>query len=255
VSDLVPRNTDDAAFISSVLSPEEQTIVRELLTTRKSANEVIPDDISSTELWSYLSACCKGVVRVEDARSRLKIFLGRMLVQIQKHPELYQAHGYPNYNAFISKGVQLLFGVSRNEAFVCKKIIEELGDRLTIDEMSDIGISNLNLAANAIRQKVPDGVTPEVREREITYWVDHAKTDNYATLKERLVVRGLIEEGDLSMSILSLNLQQGVRDRWMAFRKKDWVRAKAGETDSQILDALLMEASAWEAEFQSAEQG
>jgi hypothetical protein len=247
MADIAIRDNSDAVFLSTILSPEEKEIIRELLTTTRPANEVIPDDISSSDLWMMLAATCKGVKGVEDAKSRLKIFLGRMLVQLQKHPELYQAHGYPNYNSFMTEGVQALFGVSRNEAFVCKKIIEELGDRLTIEEMSDMGISNLNLVANAIRQKVPDGVASDVREREITYWVDHGKTDNYATLKERLVIRGIIDEGEIDMQMLSINLQKSVRDRWMRFRKQDWVKAHAGETDSMILDALMSEAMCWEA--------
>jgi hypothetical protein len=200
------------------------------------------------ELWGYLAASCKGVRRVEDAKSRLKIFLGRILVQVQKHPELYQAQGYPTFNEFASVGVDRLFGVSRNEAFICKKIAEELGDSLSIQEMSDIGISNLNLAANAIRQKVPDGAPPDVKEREKQYWIKSAKTDTYVQLRERMAIKGLVEEGDLEMAVLAMSIQKSVRDRWMEFRKQPWVRLRAGETDSMVLDALMQEASCWEGE-------
>ncbi len=244
-ADLIQK--DDAAFLSSVLSPQEQEIVRELLTTTKSAIEVIPDDITPTDLWAYLSASCKGIARVDFAKSRLKLFLGRMLVQIQKYPELFQAQGYATFNAFATEGVEKLFGVSRNEAYVVKRIEEELGARLSIQEMSEIGISNLNLASKAIRQKIDEGTPPEIREKVINYWIESAKTDSVAAMNERLASNGL-DPGE--MMALTINVKKPTRDKYLEFRKQDHVVWKCGgNSDNSILDSLMDEASCWEAEY------
>lgn len=240
---------------AAVLTADEQAIVRELLSTTRSGSEVIPDDIAPEELWRYLSATCKGVRRVEDAKSRLKFFLGRMLVKLQSHPQLFEAQGYTTFNDFVTYGLEKLFGVSRNEGYVVKRIDEELGRRLTVSQMAEIGISNLSLAATALRQKLDPGTPPEKREAEITRWIDLAKTSTVKEMREVLASDGLVEEGDLEMTVLSLTLRKSVRSRFAEFRKQPWVRAKGGETDSSLLDAMMAEAATWEAEYEQARRG
>lgn len=240
---------DDAELLTSVLTEEEKEIVRELLTTTKGATDVIPDDIAPEDLWRYLAATCKGVRRVDDAKARLKFWLGRMLVKIQEHPKLFEAQGYSNFNDFVTVGLSDLFGVSRNEGYVVKRISEQLGDRLTVEEMSEIGISNLALAATALRQKLPDGVPVETREKEIDKWINLAKTKPVKEMKQIMADESLIEQGELDFTALNLTVQKPVAERWKQFRKQPWVQAKAGGSDTQILDSLMSEASTWEAEF------
>lgn len=240
---------DDAELLTSVLTVDEKEIVRELLTTTKGATEVIPDDIAPEDLWRYLAATCKGVRRVEDAKARLKFWLGRMLVKIQQHPQLFQAQGYENFNDFVTVGLDELFGVSRNEGYIVKRISEQLGDRLTVEQMTEIGISNLALAASALRQKLPDGVPIETREKEINKWIDLAKTKQVKEMKEILINEALAEEGSLDLTVLTLTVQRDVANRWKEFKKQPWVRNR-GASDSLLLDGLMMEASTWESEYQ-----
>lgn len=250
MSDLQLRDGTD--LLTAALTREEQEIVRELLTTQKPAAEVIPDDITPDDLWRYLSATCKGVRRVEDARARLKFWLGRMLVKIQAYPQLYEAQGYANFSDFVANGLDRLFGVSRNEGFIVKRIDEQLGKVLSIEQMTDIGIVNLSIAASAIRSETSDGTPPEKREEITRRWIDLARTKTGKEMKTIMVANGLIEKGDLDLTVITLTVQKSVEDKWRTFRGQKWVSAKVGSTDSGLLNCLMAEAASWEAEFNEA---
>lgn len=230
------------------LSPEEAKIVGELLNTERSAVDALPDDIAADDLWRKLSATAKALSRIQAAVGKLKPFLGRMLVLLQRHPELHQNIGYDNFNDFMSKGCWEFFQVSRNEAFACKRVAEEIGNRLTPEEVSNIGFTKVALAATAIRKRTDVGMLPEARERVIKEWVEAARESTVIEIKEKMADYGIIEAGELEMETLVMNLRKDVRERYLAFRKASFVRAHAGgESDSLILDAMMMECSTWEA--------
>lgn len=240
--------------VVGLLTTDERTIVRELLTTTQSAAEVIPDEMSPTDLWRYLAATCKGINRTQEASARLKFFLGRILVQVQKHPELFQSQDYATFNDFVTVGVPKLFGISRPESFIVKKIQEELGARLKIEEMEDIGISRLNVAANQIRQKTPPGTPIEIREKTVELWVERAKTSSLEQMKQYAVDDGTAEAGEMDTVSVILQLKKSTYDRFCDFRANDWVKKRAGESDSDVLDALIAEASSWEAEYEAEQE-
>ena len=246
MSNLMPIS--EYVSVVGLLTADEQVIVRELLSTDLPTSEVIPDDMSPTDLWRYLAATCKGINRTQEASARLKLFLGRILVQVQKHPELYKSQEYDTFNSFITDVVPKLFGISRPEAFIVKKISEELGDTLQIDEMESIGVSKLNVAANSIRQKNVAGTPDDIRQKTVDLWVERAKTSSLEQMKQFQVDDGLKEAGEVDTVSVIFQLKEGVYERFKMFRAQPWVRKKAGESDSEVFEALMAEAAVWEAE-------
>jgi hypothetical protein len=235
--------------LTSLLTSDERVIVMEMLTTRRSTTELIPDDMDPTDLWRYLSAACKGINRTTEAAARLKLFLGRILVQVQKCPDLFLSQGYTSFNDFITTGVPKLFGISRPEGFIAKKIAEELGGRLAIEEMEQIGISKLNAAANAIRQKAPEGTPQEIRERTVDLWVERAKNSSLDQMKQFAVDDGLAEKGEMDVVTVIFELKGNVYERFKEFRDQPWVLAHVGgTTDSEVLDGMMAECQSWQAE-------
>jgi len=87
------------------------------------------------------------------------------------------------------------------------------------------------------------------------YWIDAAGKDTYQQIRERAATQGIVEQpADLDMVTRTLNIQKSTDERWMAFRKQPWVSAKAGGSDSVILDAMMAECSSWESELNEAER-
>ena len=248
MSNLVPIGEYEA--LTNLLTADEQVIVKDLLTTTDPPSDVIPDDMSPTDLWRYLAAVCKGITRTQEAAARLKFFLGRILVQVQKNPELYTSQGYETFNNFVTDGVPKLFGVSRPEAYISKKISEVLGERLPINEMEEIGISKLNVASNAIRQKTPLGTPSDVASRTLELWVSRSKEMSLDEMKETQAKENGGETGDADSVSVIFNLKESVYERFKEFRAQEWVLAKAGKSDSEVLDAMMAEAATWEAEYQ-----
>ncbi len=255
-TNVTTTTSDDMDMLSGDMSSEEKLIIKELLSSSDSPDNLIPADISPTDLWTCLSAACKGSRKVAAAGTKIKLYLGAVLTRLQDHPDLWTAQGYKTFNDFMTRGVEELFGVSRAEAFLTKRIIEETGKILTIDQMSEIGISNLNIASGAIRKRVPSGATPEQREKVTNYWIEAAKKDSFQQIKERAASEGIVDSPqDFTMVARTLNIKESTDTRWMAFRKQPWVSAKGGGTDGSILDAMMDECASWEAEFEESQRG
>lgn len=246
MSNLVPIGEYEG--LTSLLTADEQVIVKELIMTTEPPSEVIPDDMSPTDLWRYLAAVCKGITRTQEVSARLKFFLGRILVQVQKNPELFTSQGYENFNNFITEGVPKLFGISRPEAYISKKISEVLGERLTIDEMENTGISKLNVASNAIRQRTPVGTPSDVVERVTELWVSRSKEMTLDEMKSKLAEETGGETGDFETVSVIFQVKESVYERLKEFRAKPWAKARAGESDSDLLEAFMAECASWEDE-------
>jgi hypothetical protein len=247
--------SDDLAIITDSLTSDEQKIIKTLLASNEVPDKLISEDATAEELWTCLTAACKGTKLVQSAGTKIKLYLGAVLTRIQDHPELYNNQGYKTFNEFMSVGVPALFGVSRAEAYLTKRIIEETGNKLTIDQMSEIGISNMNIASQAIRQRTPSGVTPEQRDKVVDYWIDAAKTDSFQKIKERAANQGVVDSPqDFNMVQRTLNLKESTDQRWMEFRKQPWVAANGGGTDSTILEAMMDECACWEAKANEAKE-
>jgi len=234
--------------ITNLLTADEQVIVKDLINATGSASEVLPDDMDPTNIWRYLAATCKGVRRTQEAASKLKFFLGRILVLVQANPEIHTSQGYVNFNDFITDGVPKLFGISRPEGFIVKKIDEELSSMLTIDELQDIGISKANFMANIFRQRLPPGTLPEIRTELTTKWIDRSRTMSLDEMKAEAVKENMAEDGDLDLVSVIFHLKESTYNRLKEFRSQPWVRVKAGESDTDVMEAFMGECSSWEAE-------
>jgi hypothetical protein len=242
--------TKDFEIAFEGMTTDEREIVRNLLTTTKPLNEVIPDDISAFDLSRNLMAACKGKQRTEWADSRIKLWLGRMLVVARNCPELWQGN-YKDFDDFMTTGVPKLFGVSRNEGFKVKKIIEELSGSLSMNEMQGIGLGRLNAAATAIRKKTPEGTPDYVREKTVQTWVERAKNNTIEKLNEFMVAEQVISQGDADATCtVMFELKKDVYEKFKVFRDQEWVTSKCGgRSDNRIIEAMLSECSSWEAEF------
>jgi hypothetical protein len=227
-----------------VLSADEQDIIRKLLSSTETAEKIIPDDPSLMDaetLWKYLAASCKAMSRVNDAISKLKPLVGRMLIVIQKHPDLYESQGYRTYDDFMTRGVPSLFSISRPEAYNAKNIANNLGF-LNPPEMAEIGMTKLRIVASAMKASTIEGMPQELVDGKRKEWVDAAKTMNVADLRAKQVTDGQCGPGENEYGAINIVTSKATKERWNDFRKNPLI---IGFVDGKsLIDCMIDECEA-----------
>lgn len=231
-------------------SPEEVKLIGELSRTNESPNELIPDDIDPQTLSRYLSAVSKAYCKAQDIMTRLKPFFGRILLLYKRRPQLYLDLGYKDYDDWMSRGVPILHGVSRGEAYNCVTIAEELGF-LTATKMEELKIGKLNYLAKAIRRTVTEDMPIEMREAKRAEWVALAEQNTVRGFKELMEAQHLIEPGECEPKVVvALHVAPPVKERWEGFVADEGIQQHCETQDGgQIFERMIDECETeWKAQ-------
>jgi hypothetical protein len=198
------------------IGPGDKEIFLALTASQDAPEVVIPDDVDPSTLWDYLRVGSKLVARAQEAINRLKPMIGRMLVVLQKHPHLYEAYGYRNFDHFMTEGMPKLFGIHRSDAYNCLAVAKNLSF-LPQDRMNTIGFTKLSFLAGAIKKTTQDGTPIEMRERNRNEWVNAAETMTLNELKGKMAVRGLIEPGEKDFDTIAMRVSKITKEEWEKF--------------------------------------
>jgi hypothetical protein len=253
----MPTTADAKALVLKALSPEENDIISKLVSSDESAEQLIPEDIAVSQLWQYLNLSAKMIYQAQEAISRLKPILGRLLIILEKHPELYRSYGYETYDDFMSRGMPQMFGVSRSESYAAKKIGKALSF-LDQEELTKIGFSKANALASALNRVITPDMTVDMVEEKRQEWVKRA-TDggSLAEFKIQMVSDGLIEPGETEYVVLALRVNRSTRDHWAKFCNNPDVKSYCETTEQgTILERLMQEAEGeWTARLSDSARG
>ena len=209
--------SDTNSLPTPIFSEDQQAIWATLASSNKSAEELIPEDLSPTNVWAYLQVVTIGLKRAQQAVSRLKPYFGRILLLVQKHEHLYTQLGYQSFNDFMTRGVEDLFTISRAEAFNCLRIAEVL-PTIPSDTMEAIGFSKLNLVASAVRKQTGPGSTIEMRKEKVDFWVAAAQSSTVKKLRETVENETQTPPGDLGpQEPVTIFCTPEVKKRWKEF--------------------------------------
>jgi len=225
-----------------IFTEQEQQVWQALVISERSPLETIPEDLSAENVWLYLNVVCKGLTRAQQAVSRLKPFFGRILLLVQKHPHLYEQHGYKTFSDFITSGVPALFGISRPEAWNCIRVAEQI-NFLPSGKMEELGFSKLNLLAKAIKNSTQDGMAIEMVQKKRDEWV--AIAEGNITVKqfgEIIATKQQGNDGENETVALILYVSTDVKKRWHDFVRTPEIQAYCGsESEGAILSRLMDE--------------
>ena len=242
-TDLVPTSQ----ILGEQFTANEAELLRSILDEESSLTLVIPDHMDPTVLWDSLEVCTKLSRTIQHASDKVKPLIGRMLIVVQDYPQLYQTKGYETYDKFLSYGVPELFGVSRSEAYSCKRIAERFPD-LSTREFREIGVSKLQVATRAVVEN------PNCREKVL----DKAREMSLPEFKSYVAKLTGSEPSDFSGGLVEIYCTETVKKAWEAFRQNKYIRAYVGsESDGEILSAMIQECSVeWMAQVEkSLERG
>ena len=242
------KYAESTDVITRTLSIEEQRIMLHLISSEGSAESVIPSDIAPEQLWLYLTASCKTMAKVSDAISKLKPFIGRLFVVLQKHPHLFSQQGYDTFDEFMTNGVPKILGISRADAYNCMRIANTLGF-LPGEKLAEFKFSKLNVLASALQRDIDPGMTAEAVQEKRDYWVKAAENSTVEELKQRIYDKNLADQDSLDLVTLTINVTKPVKDHWHEFWTDPDIRAFCGsEAPGSILERMMQECSGeWKA--------
>ena len=211
--------------VKADLSQEELDIVDRILISRDTLSVAIPDDTDPDAVWRTLTACSKALTVYRNAASTLKLVVGRLLMVVQDHPELYLGK-YKNYNSFVSQGCPELFGVPRSEAYAAKSMVEAWPS-LTVDEIKQIKFSKLaHLTFKCqITEKSPNA----------DKYLELAQTHTLNELKDITASNGIIPRDEADMAGITIVTTLATKNKWEQFISNPQIRAYVGSDNAGII--------------------
>lgn len=216
------------------LTPEEAMRLNEILANKGTPEDLIPDGTPPERVWEYFSVCCKSVTYIEKAGEVIQRYVGRLLVMMQRYPEIYKSRGYRTLDDFISRGAEQLFGMSRATAYRLKRIAEAFPS-LSAQDYTQIGTTKLGVLAKVTSEKDPTTyreLLEKARQPEVTSEI----------LIKTAVEQNLASNGDLETKTLVILANRRVAERWMRFIKDPIIQSIVGnQAEGVILDTLMDE--------------
>jgi hypothetical protein len=218
-------------------SEKDRSVLAAVLDSTSSINVVIPEEIDSDKLWETMETCCRVAGAVSKASDRIKPIIGRLLVVLKDHPEVYQDRGYSSYEDFMCRGMNELFGISRTEAYACRKVAERFPS-LSVDEFNQIGVRKLYVLAAATREG--DKNAKELVEKAKDPEVNRSDLIEYAATLQHMAA------GEFEITKVTITVTKETAQMWKDFIASKEVQAFAGNgtdpaTDGGIFRRMLEE--------------
>lgn len=220
----------ESKILASVLQDEESSL-----------DVIIPEQMDPDALWASLETCSKMNRIVTTAGAKIKPALGRMLIVLRQYPALYLSRGYKNYDDFLSRGMEELFGICRSEAYNCIGIAETF-PQITQKEFCEIGVSKLQIAARAVRENpnCVDTVLEVAKQPEM----------NVSSFKSYVAELTGRDVRDFDYEEIKIITSKSIAEHWNHFIRNKYVQQIVGsDRPGEILECMMGEClPEWEAQ-------
>jgi hypothetical protein len=237
---LVPVAQSNAEVLfDEKFSQAELEVLRGLLDPTGRVDLVIPKDMNPQDLWVSFEVCCKAISRIKRASSAVKPLIGRMLVVLQDYPEVITAHGYANYEDFMVRGMDELFGISRAEAYACRQMAEHLPS-LTVEDFREIGVAKLYLVAQATDEK----------QKDCAEFLEFARNHTVSELKQKVATKKHLAKGELDAALIMIPANRDIEKAWKSFWTDKRIQAFCEtENPGRIFACMIAEcANSWQSQ-------
>lgn len=226
-----------ATVAGAPLQKVDNDSVRILFESRESIGVLIPDDIAPDVLWKNLGACCRVMGVGKDVIAKAKPLIGRMLVVIQRYPDLFTTQGYRTFDDFMGRGMGELFGIPRSEAFQLKQIATVLPN-LDPERCVQLGTTKVSMIAAVVAE---NNFGPEMQEK-LLQMAGNGKT--IVTLRQELEDKNFTGVGSLDYQSLNIVVNRAAKERLEEFLDMEEVAAYCGTSNKgTILTKMIEECS------------
>lgn len=223
--------SDAEALLGLQLAQGDAKLLNALMDQDARVDVVIPDSIQPDDLWRSMELCCNVLIRMKDATKKLKPMVGRMLLVLQRYPEIYKSRGYKRFDDFMTDGMDKLMGISRAEAYHCMRIAKNLPS-LTPSDWDKIGIAKLELLARDDVAQYAPKILEQAKDKRVTV----------GALKQIIYDQKFAEPGRLDYTTIVLNVPKTCKELWTEFWQHPAIREWAGSnSEGMIFERLLQE--------------
>lgn len=221
-----------ASITGEQIGDEEKQLLANLLSSDCQRVDVLLSDESTPEsLVESLSVCSKAHGRLNRANTRLKPIMGRIISLMADRPEVYKSLGCKSYDKFVSEYIPEKTGMSRAEAYQCKRIVESFPS-VTIKEFQEIGYVKLGLLCRTTSDTEPSK----------DEWFNKARECTVNEFKEELATKGIFDKDDLDKAKIEVITTKSIYKHFKEFMNDKTIQAYCGtENQGDILDLMMAE--------------
>lgn len=218
-----------------VLSEQERELLS-LVVQPDSLVEKVADNLTDEQLWMAISVCVRAYSTVKRAQGQLKPVLGKLLIVLESHPEVYKSHGFLTYDDFLTRGAPSLLGLPRSEAYRAKRLATAWPNLSPADH-SELGEGKLYLLSRITNSEDPKS----------SKWLDLARSSTKDELIDMIAQAGKAPKETLLPAVITIQTTLEIKQHWNAFISSPQVHSIVGsENAGSILSAVLAEvASSW----------
>jgi hypothetical protein len=215
---------DDSQLLDTLLRPETNG----LEFTAKSL-------IDTTDIWECLGMFARTMATIRAAKEKLAPLLGRLLLKIHDHPELYNDRGHKTFEAFVV-WLKSEYGLSRTDSYDCMAIVRGYPD-LPLEQYGRIGKARMRILVMFSKATDPSAAK----------YLQRAETMKLQDFRSWAEQQNLIEKGEDQGAVIVIPCCRQVEHFWKLVCRSPEVQAHIGSSDpGKILDACLAEAiSTW----------
>jgi hypothetical protein len=205
---------------------------------------VLRSDSSPADIAAALDVCSKVHGKLQKANMKLKPIIGRILVLAQDKPEVFELCKCKTFNEFASEYIPKLTGMTRAEAYQCKRIVEKFPS-ITIKDFEDIGYVKMGLLCKVTQEGAPSKEKWFKEAKE--HFDDETKAVVPTTIdsfKVYIAERGYGDKGDLDTVVLEVVMSKETAKEIKAFWNNRAYQDYVGSKDhGEMLKAAIGEVS------------
>jgi hypothetical protein len=222
----------DSSLASRDMSENEKFLLDGLLADDTARIDVVlRGDSSPEDIAAALDVCSKVHGTLYKANMRLKPIIGRILELAQDKPEVFKLCECKTFNEFASEYIPKLTGMTRAEAYQCKRIVEKFPS-VTIKDFEDIGYVNLGLLCKVTQEGAPS------KDK----WFKEAKEKTVDDFKVYIAERGYGDKGDLDTVVLEVVMSKETAKQIKEFWNNRAFQEYVGSKDhGEMLKAAIGE--------------
>lgn len=227
--------------IADVSTYKPNDIIRELMRTQKSPEQLIPDDIEPSILKQYADLASQAYITAQASVTRIRPFMGRILLIYKRRSELYKDLHYQTFDQWMTDGVMTYYKIARSDAYALINIAEQLGD-LPAQKLAELGMNKLKTLSNILKEQ-NKGVTVEMKLENRDKWVAIAESGSEKDLAALAVARNVVDEGALVPRVpLVFSVTPQIKERAEQFKANEQIRQFITQRVGMFDDSIFLEA-------------
>jgi hypothetical protein len=228
--------SDETGWLSELsLNLEERNILSDLVSPDTEV-QAVAADLGPDKLWEAIQVTVRIYASTKKAQAQLKPVIGKLLIELEKFPEIYQSRGYRTFDEFMSLGGPQLLGMPRSECYRAKRL-SATWPNLTPEDFSEIGEQKLYALSTFTSYSDP----------KAEHWLDVARASTHDQLLDTISQSGENTKGNLVPAQISFTTSLELKTAINEYFSNTAAQSVVGTSDrgSMLMAAIAVARSDW----------